>query len=654
MSGQNAMRTDQFASTNDRLDSILDALDSLATTTTATPEPVELSPSTLTPVPATDDVAPDLSGDLDRTPSPSDIIEPTAAADPVAADMPDEPVVSPPRLRVVPEMPDVPEAFDVPEMPDVPELADDSILVPPAIPKFESKLPDLPPSFDTGASNDDSHALGQFTTEAVVEAPAPTEALEGAADPVVAASDFPDLFEVPETPVVADHSVFEQPTADETPTVEAPAVVEPEMAEAQSIEAPAVEEAAVEEAAVSNHSVFEQPTAVEPATIEAVAEPVVAEAPAVAEPVVAEVPAVAEPVVAEPVVAEAPAVAEPVVAELVVAEPVAPAPIETPTVAEVPNIGMAAPVDAAPPADADASVVDAEPSEEEVTRPASIFRTQPTPAAETPQVDHSKPPVVNDDDWVSHHIIEPPVESTVFDEVPSASAAPTTPTQLAGEDLWRVDTYTDLAATDDAPPEKSLPFFADGPSPADAGGDLWQTVDGTGSMPSPDSAVPAGAAQGFDLFANTDVSAESENVAVPEWDEVPLAEDNVVAVLDPDSDVGARFPTDEDLPIPDFTGVYDETPKDSEAWNVDQAIQGSPAEGSLSQKTAMMRRNELDRLRPVAEESLIEEESEGNRKVRPVYLLVILGIALFALLLVFLADPMFLEELQSLFNEANS
>ena len=100
--------------------------------------------------------------------------------------------------------------------------------------------------------------------------------------------------------------------------------------------------------------------------------------------------------------------------------------------------------------------------------------------------------------------------------------------------------------------------------------------------------------------------------------------------------------------------MYDETPKDSEAWNVDQAIQGSPAEGSLSQKTAMMRRNELDRLRPVAEESLIEEESEGNRKVRPVYLLVILGIALFALLLVFLADPMFLEELQSLFNEANS
>ena len=596
MSGQNATRTDQFASTSDRLDSILDALDAMATST-APADAIDPTPSS--PTAASEVVAPDVPGRLGQIPHQPDLSAAVPVADPVTAPLPDEPIVSPPKLRVVPEVPDVPDVPDVPEVLDVPDVPEAYLPVPPAIPTFKSTLgePDFS-SFDTGATNDGATTLGQFNTAGLTEAPAPMEPVE--------------------PPVEVASSVF-------------------------SAEAAPVEEIAPVEVASSVFSA-------EAAPVEEIV-PVPAAAP-VEEiaPVVAATPFQAAPTeVGDPVDMSDTAVHE---------EPVAP------TLSVVPDHTTdVEPVDTAVP-DAAFPVGD-EPSTDEVTRPASIFRTQPAPAGETPQtLDHSEPPEDDEDSWVSHHIIEPHTDSTVFDEVPSASAVPSAPTQLVGEDLWRVDTYIDSPSAD-AAPAKPLPFFADGPSTSTAGADLWQTVDETESMlTSLDPTTPPDAELDADLFAAANVGGTNPNAHVfdpsaleqvpePAWGE-PVAEPTPDLASEGEEEVSARFLTDEDLPIPDFTGVYDETPKDTEAWNVDQAINDGSAEGSLSQKTAMMRRNELDRLRPVTEDSQEEETSKSERKVRPVYLMVILGIALFALILIFLADPMILEQIQSRFNETNS
>ena len=246
---------------------------------------------------------------------------------------------------------------------------------------------------------------------------------------------------------------------------------------------------------------------------------------------------------------------------------------------------------------------------DEVTRPKSIFRTtaadavEPAPVAASPAVD-------DDDEWVSHHIIEPSRSHELFDEVPPASATPASPEQLEGDALWAVEPYT-------AGQENTAPLEAPSTVQDANPEDLWGTVVETEEMLF--SLDPAETNSEIFQAPDPTLSVETQVDSHASFDTVsPLADVHGQEV----DESAPTYGTDEDLPIPDFTGVYDETSGDS-AWSLDTAPVGASVEGELTQTTAMIRRDELDRLRP-ASEVLEQEEEEVARTVN--VRLIVLGL----------------------------
>ena len=246
---------------------------------------------------------------------------------------------------------------------------------------------------------------------------------------------------------------------------------------------------------------------------------------------------------------------------------------------------------------------------DEVTRPKSIFRTtaadavEPAPVAASPAVD-------DDDEWVSHHIIEPSRSHELFDEVPPASATPASPEQLEGDALWAVEPYP-------AGQENTAPLEAPSTVQDANPEDLWGTVVETEEMLF--SLDPAETNSEIFQAPDPTLSVETQVDSHASFDTVsPLADVHGQEV----DESAPTYGTDEDLPIPDFTGVYDETSGDS-AWSLDTAPVGASVEGELTQTTAMIRRDELDRLRP-ASEVLEQEEEEVARTVN--VRLIVLGL----------------------------
>ena len=355
---------------------------------------------------------------------------------------------------------------------------------------------------------------------------------------------------------------------------------------------------------MSEDSVFEVPPVPEAPVVEVPPVPEAAETPDVSRPFVFEVPPVPE-------VAEASAfgvadrVSEPtdaVTFDNTVAEAAAPevsSPIES-------VFGMAT----STPEQAEPSTEVAAATTEDVERPRSIFRTtSDAPSAPEPV---QPAPESDDDDWVSHHITEPTREHGLFDEVPSASAAPTAPTQLEGDALWHVDHYPEA------------PEVASVEPVAQAGEDLWSTVAETEEMLfSLDPAVEV--SEGSDIFGGVQNFAEVEQPVVSDLP-MPAGLTDELA-----TDDSIKYGTDEDLPIPDFTGVYDETPKD---WTVPGGDLVASEETSITQTTAMMRRDELDRLRPSAEVAVEAQETATQARQPRIVLLGVI-FALVALAVIF-------------------
>ena len=567
MSGQTATRSDdEFASANNKLDSILDALNSLSGTSDS------LSSATLAPVPDLDDSTNELVA-----PGQTDAIEPNAFVPPAiptiaepsqstfddAVDTPSHP----PTLHVVAEPPVEPasmeesavqesarseallEEFNVAE-PDVPEPL---VVEPPAIPEFHSQLDAPVPTVDTAA------------VEAEIATPAVS--LPEVSLPEVS---LPEV-ELPETDLGV---VDELRSIDQ---VEAPvADVMPEVPIFDHVDAPEVPEAP--EVPVFDH----------------VDAPEMPEAPAA--DVMPEVPIFDHVDVPE------------IEDQLDNPLDVATADFEEPT-----SIGD-------PVATAEATIQDLNP-QSEVTRPASIFRT---PGADAAVPAPTKSTQSDDDDWVSHHHVAdelPPVSdeatpSSYFDEVPLASETPPTPEQLTGDALWSVPTFDELPPSNDE---------SGAESPVDG---LW-AIDETEPVSDANTISTTGL---FEDVTDTADAAIDEHDSHTHPDSTEFS-----ASLE---DAASVFATDEELPIPDFTGVYDETPTDSDAWNLDDPDSGVPlAEGSLTQSAAIMRRDELDKLRPGLELQTTEVIEPTERKPRWLFLLIILGIGLVALLVLFLDDP---------------
>ena len=678
MSGQNAKRAENFDSLDNRLDSILDALNALgdapssAGAVAANTRPlqavpdlddnaveesvVETSVDSLTP-PAIPTVAPE----ADTTAAPAEPFE--SQLDVLAASSGSDASVTPPQTPDLPSSEQRPEltvvpatpapVFDVPEVPDMPE--------PPVVAAFQQVL-DAPEPLQVP----ELPAIPEIplipATPAVAEAPA-----------VEAAPPVAEVVETPAVPEVVEPPAFETPAVPEvveTPAVpevvEPPAVPEAPAVESMAFELPAVPEVpeppAVESMAFEPPAVPEvlEPAAFEAPAVPEVVEPVAFETPDVADKAVGSadgtfgfdvppVPQVAEASVfetptAEPSVFEAPAdtFEAPSVPEVPEASAFdAPDTFEAPSVPEVPEASAfdapdtpfsewttpAAPVesDVATPSDTPAALPDfdlpaqddataftaetppADDSTPDVDRPMSIFRTAgsdpapaPTPAA--------APATEEEDEWVSHHIIEPQRDHGLFDEVPSASAAPAAPTQLEGDALWHVETYPEDIP---APVESSA---IESPSvDEEQSGDLWNTVTETEEMLSTLDPM-MGLDGGSELFEpSEDLADTGGSVSTG----LALVSDHDVIS---DEDLTPKYGTDEDLPIPDFTGVYDETPSN---WTVPGDDPVASAEGSITQTTAMMRRDELDRLRPAGE---VVEEAQSTGAGQPPKLVLLVGI----------------------------
>ena len=679
MSGQNAKRAENFDSLDNRLDSILDALNALgdapssAGAVAANTRPlqavpdlddnaveesvVETSVDSLTP-PAIPTVAPE----ADTTAAPAEPFE--SQLDVLAASSGSDASVTPPQTPDLPSSEQRPEltvvpatpapVFDVPEVPDMPE--------PPVVAAFQQVL-DAPEPLQVP----ELPAIPEIplipATPAVAEAPAVEVAppvAEVVETPAVPEVVEPPAFETPALPEVVEPPAVPEAPAVESMAFEPPAVPEPPAVESMAFELPAVPEVpeppAVESMAFEPPAVPEvlEPAAFEAPAVPEVLEPAAFEAPAVpevVEPVAFETPDVADKAVGSADgtfgfdVPPVPQVAEASVFETPTAEPsVFEAPADTfeaPSVPEVPEASAfgapdtpfsewttpAAPVesDVATPSDTPAALPDfdlpaqddataftaetppADDSTPDVDRPMSIFRTAgsdpapaPTPAA--------APATEEEDEWVSHHIIEPQRDHGLFDEVPSASAAPAAPRQLEGDALWHVETYPEDIP---APVESSA---IESPSvDEEQSGDLWNTVTETEEMLSTLDPM-MGLDGGSELFEpSEDLADTGGSVSTG----LALVSDHDVIS---DEDLTPKYGTDEDLPIPDFTGVYDETPSN---WTVPGDDPVASAEGSITQTTAMMRRDELDRLRPAGE---VVEEAQSTGAGQPPKLVLLVGI----------------------------
>ena len=580
MSGQNAQRAENFDSLNNRLDSILDALNALA-------EPTSTSEPRSRPLQAVPDLD-DSVAQPNLTDPPADsltpLATPTAATDAAQVDV-DIPA------------PELPAPFE--SQLDVLEASSGQ-----ATPNVEAPLSSDRPEL-TVVSDLDSPA---FDTPGLPDLPEilepPTFApLEQVLDAPVA-FDEPPVFEVPpvpEAPVVSEDSVFEVPPVPEAPVVEVPPVPEtPAVSEAPVFEVPPVPEAPV----VEVPPVPETPAVSEAPVVEVPPVPEAAETPDVSRPFVFEVPPVPE-------VAEASAFG---VADRV-SEPTDAVTFDN-TVAEAAAPEVSSPIESvfgtatSTPEQAEPSTEVAAATTEDVERPRSIFRTtSDAPSAPEPV---QPAPESDDDDWVSHHITEPTREHGLFDEVPSASAAPTAPTQLEGDALWHVDHYPEA------------PEVASVEPVAQEREDLWSTVAETEEMLfSLDPAVEA--SEGSDIFGGVQNFAEVEQPVVSDLP-MPAGLTDELA-----TDDSVKYGTDEDLPIPDFTGVYDETPKD---WTVPGGDLVASEETSITQTTAMMRRDELDRLRPSAEVAVEAQETATQARQPRIVLLGVI-FALVALAVIF-------------------
>ena len=653
------------------LQQVLDAPAPLATPSVAdppTPSVTDLPEVPRVAEPATFEapVAPESLG----VPAPLEVPEVPKA--PVVSEIPEIPEVvevesEAPGPIEAPPVPETPEVVsEIPEVVEVESEAPVPIAAPPVpeTPEVVSEIPEVveveseaPGPIEAPPVPEVAEVVAPVAVEAPgpIEAPPVPEVADVVAPVAVEAAAVPGIFEVLEAPVVPDvvESVaFEAPAVPETPEVVDPFAIEtpaapeapvvPDVVEPVAFEAPAVPETpeVVDPfAAVETPGVFEVPEApeVQPVAFEAPAVPEVSQTPDTpvapdASPFAFDVPPVRQ--VAESSFFEGPAAAP----DGTVASPFAPDSPQTPehpelpatasvgptgyTVPSLPDVPeppvpqtlvasstgseIASPIDSvfattsqpgsqapdesqALPAWDDTASDKTDVASGEVDRPMSIFRTSPD---DTPAPAMSQPASNDDDDgdWVSHHIIEPERDHGLFDEVPSASAAPTAPTQLEGDALWHVEPYVAPATPEIA---------------GDQSEDLWNTVAETEEiLSSLDPSVGvAGAPVGFE--------AREERVDLAALAPTPVSDAEIKQAVD----LTPKYGTDEDLPIPDFTGVYDETPGN---WTVPGEDEIASAEGSITQTTAMMRRDELDRLRPAGEviaESDLEEASGRQPRV---------------------------------------
>jgi len=252
--------------------------------------------------------------------------------------------------------------------------------------------------------------------------------------------------------------------------------------------------------------------------------------------------------------------------------------------------------------------------------PTSIFGSslnQPETAVvstpETPEI-ASEPAT---DGWVSYHEPVAPQAEPAAADVPESNTFGATVETTSGYDVNN-DPQWDLAAPlegsifDQAPNNTS----AAPSNPVDVATEVEQTLGELDSFSTFDSAEEPVQLAGLDMSA--------ESVDLSAFDATGNEE------------VGL-FDTDDELPLPDFTGVYDESQTGSAGKGVESGVKG-----------ISVGREELDKLRPSDEESQNAEtaaQESGNLRLNKQFLLVLIfGIAVLVFFLI--TQPDAVEDMQ--------
>ena len=114
----------------------------------------------------------------------------------------------------------------------------------------------------------------------------------------------------------------------------------------------------------------------------------------------------------------------------------------------------------------------------------------------------------------------------------------------------------------------------------------------------------------------------------------------------------ALFETDDDIPLPDFTGVWADENALGSMWSEDDEAQNGsvphPVEQGGRSWGISVGRDELDSLRPVDEEpAVVEEEARVARKLQ---LVMVVLFGLIALAVIFLDDPAVVDDLREFYD----
>lgn len=239
------------------------------------------------------------------------------------------------------------------------------------------------------------------------------------------------------------------------------------------------------------------------------------------------------------------------------------------------------------------------------------------PDFETPSEGEFAAPEDSDPGWVSHHTAEPAeaadqaMSTDVFGEATEQAVAST------GNDFEALMNDLESVFEADEEIERDEPESSFGaPQWTDAVEDV--------------------------IEAELDITPEPQYEARTE----PLTREEPSVMAD---GVEHHFGSDEDLPIPDFTGVWVDSDEPS-VWDNDgssERLLPGPVEGGRNKNGISVGRNELDSLRPVEEEVVSQPAPNLGRKLQ------LVGVVLFgliALAVMFLDDPAVVEELRELYD----
>jgi len=284
-------------------------------------------------------------------------------------------------------------------------------------------------------------------------------------------------------------------------------------------------------------------------------------------------------------------------------------------------------------------------TEPEFTQPEFTEAEFAEPQFGAPEITASEISDDVDAGWVSHHEANQVLETelvapTVEDVEQPVAVAPSFDSPQWAEEPTDVD--AEVGSVDifgHGEPEADETLVSGEPEFFDVEGasglsELSMELQADGHEDTPDHAEPILEALSSDVLGTDFTSA----APVSTEDEEPTGYESL-------------FETDEELPLPDFTGVWADEDLPESVWDQAQGFQSvsvpDPVESGQHRWGIAVGRNELDSLRPVEDEVVTAEQAGVARKLQ---LVMVVLFGLIALAVILLEDPAVVDDLRELYD----